>query len=136
MYVTYEYYSTKYGGTKVSQQDFPQYELKARTYLKNYVLPQRIKWGLKQEAIKDQILICLCIIVDNFKDFDLNSEQLNKLDIMHFAGVSSESVKDHSISLSNNESSTSVRLNNELDALNGKVIRQYLSLTGLLYRGL
>lgn len=109
-YVTYDYYSTTYGGSAVSSSEFTLFELKARTRIDALTFG-RLK---KLETIDDTVKNAVCAVIDLFKN-----------DITHPA-VSSESAGKVSYTYVKPKS-----LNEKIS----NALKEYLWDTGYLYRG-
>lgn len=62
MYADYEFYSTKYLGELVSEDDYPKYEMKARDEL-DYYTRMRIPF-LKDENKMERVKMCECKLID------------------------------------------------------------------------
>lgn len=133
MYVTYDFYSSSYGGTQVSSAEFEKYELKARYTLDSFTLKPKMTLRLLEGEHKDRIQLAMCELIDNTKEEETLKEHAKKTLKKSFSGIESETVKDHSVKLSKGNAVADVEryiLNKDLD-----VIAKYLTVTNLLYRG-
>ena len=61
MYADYEFYSTKYLGELVSEDDYPKYEMKARDEL-DYYTRMRIPF-VKDENKMERVKMCECKLI-------------------------------------------------------------------------
>ena len=127
MYVDFTYYSTAYGGTAILADSFNKYERKARVFIDDVTFDR-----LKNDAtlIDDTVKECLCEIMEcNYKLEQEEAETDGKL-------ISSETIDQHSITYAVSDTEK-----NEIDKSRinftkfYNIARQYLSNTGLLYRG-
>lgn len=136
MYVDYVYYTDTYGGKLVSQEEFEMYERKASMQLHEYALPQKISKALNQEAIKDRVKLAICELMDNLKEFYDRHDEIKELDTIGLEGITSESVKDHSVTYASDKRLASERLREAHKGIANEIVRDRLRMTGLLSRGL
>ena len=127
MYVDFEYYSSTYGGTAINADSFIKLERKARVFIDDVTFDR-----LKDNAtlIDDTVKECLCEIMEcNYKLEQEEAETGGKL-------ISSETIDQHSVTYAVSDTEK-----NEVDKSRinftkfYNIARQYLSNTGLLYRG-
>lgn len=127
MYVDFEYYSTTYGGTAINADSFIKLERKARVFIDDVTFDR-----LKNDntLIDDTVKECLCEIMEcNYKLDQEEAETGGKL-------ISSETIDQHSVTYAVSDIEK-----NEVDKSRinftkfYNIARQYLSNTGLLYRG-
>lgn len=120
----YQYYQNIYKG-KVDEVEFDRLLIQANLIVENYTLkPDR----LAELRDDDNVKLALCEIIDNLKEHD-------KVDLSKYlAGVSSESVKDHSKTFA--KDSPLERVERSKRYKNIEIMQRYLTSTGLLYRGL
>ena len=127
MYVDFEYYSSTYGGTAINADSFIKLERKARVFIDDITFDR-----LKNDTtlIDDTVKECLCEIMEcNYKLDQEESETGGKL-------ISSETIDQHSVTYAVSDIEK-----NEVDKSRinftkfYNIARQYLSNTGLLYRG-
>ena len=127
MYVDFTYYSTVYGGTAILADSFNKYERRSRVFIDDITFDR-----LKNDAtlITDTVKECLCEIMEcNYKLDQEEAETGGKL-------ISSETIDQHSVTYAVSDIEK-----NEVDKSRinftkfYNIARQYLSNTGLLYRG-
>ena len=126
-YVDFTYYSTSFGGTTIPEANFIKLERKARVFIDDITFDR-----LKNDAtlIDDTVKECLCEIMEcNYKLDQEEAETGGKL-------ISSETIDQHSVTYAVSDIEK-----NEVDKTRINftkfytIARQYLSNTGLLYRG-
>ena len=127
MYVDFIYYRDSFGGTTIPEANFIKLERKARVFIDDVTFDR-----LKNDAtlIDDTVKECLCEIMEcNYKLEQEEAETDGKL-------ISSETIDQHSITYAVSDTEK-----NEVDKSRinftkfYNIARQYLSNTGLLYRG-
>ena len=127
MYVDFIYYRDSFGGTTIPEANFIKLERKARVFIDDVTFDR-----LKNDAtlIDDTVKECLCEIMEcNYKLEQEEAETDGKL-------ISSETIDQHSITYAVSDTEK-----NEIDKSRinftkfYNIARQYLSNTGLLYRG-
>ena len=127
MYVDFIYYRDSFGGTTIPEANFIKLERKARVFIDDITFDR-----LKNDAtlIDDTVKECLCEIMEcNYKLEQEEAETDGKL-------ISSETIDQHSITYAVSDTEK-----NEIDKSRinftkfYNIARQYLSNTGLLYRG-
>lgn len=122
-YVDYTYYTTEYlqGMTAlIPSTDFGYYELQARTYIKDVTLNKS-----DDNSTLTEVKNCTCAIAEAlFKQAKSKSESGND------GNLASEKVGEYSVSY---KSKSVVMAENEAEKKD--IVRRYLGITGLLYRG-
>ena len=127
MYVDFIYYRDSFGGTTIPEANFIRLERRSRVFIDDITFDR-----LKNDAtlIDDTVKECLCEIMEcNYKLDQEEAETGGKL-------ISSETIDQHSVTyvvsdIEKNEVDKS-RINFTKFY---NIARQYLSNTGLLYRG-
>ena len=137
MFVDYNYYKDTYKGTEVDSASFPSYELKARTIIDNHCWKreedyQRVLNG----EYKDNLKLATCEVIDSIKIFETLLEKAKKGQSYQVSGLSSETVKDHSINIASVDKNIILELENDTIKQQIGIIRKYLIRTGLLSKGL
>ena len=123
MYVTYDYYLNYcFNNTLVKENEFPYYELKARSAIKEHTLNRSDNFD--QEELK----ACACELIDLFYKYD-NDE---KYTTGTAAGISSEKVGEYSVSY-NGPSAQDLKTIKSKEVRS--IINKYLGPYGLLFRG-
>jgi len=138
MYLTFEYYATTYGGTKVSEIDFPRYEAKAQDKM-DYMTLNRVIVAIEENEdwIVDKIRRAMCETIDLLKEFDVNMLLLKARKTQAIAtGIKTESIKSHSVTFVDIDEGTESRMIKESDLQIHMVCYKILMPTGLMYRGL
>ena len=127
MYVDFIYYRDSFGGTTIPEANFIKLERKARVFIDDVTFDR-----LKNDTalIDDTVKECLCEIIEcNYKLEQEEAETGGKL-------ISSETIDQHSVTYAVSDIEK-----NEVDKSRinftkfYNIARQYLSNTGLLYRG-
>ena len=127
MYVDFIYYRDSFGGTTIPEANFIKLERKARVFIDDITFDR-----LKNDntLIDDTVKECLCEIMEcNYKLDQEEAETGGKL-------ISSETIDQHSVTYAVSDTEK-----NEVDKSRinftkfYNIARQYLSNTGLLYRG-
>jgi len=119
MYATYAFYTDTYKGTTLTENNFDHYELRAEAYLKSLTL------GKSDKYTGNELKHCACAVADKLFHQD-NDDEYKR------SGISSEKVGEYSVSFVNNSSMENEE-HKKSELL--EIAKQYLSLTGLLYRG-
>ena len=127
-YVDYTYYKDSFGGTIIPEASFLGYERKARVFIDNITF-NRLKDD--NTLIDDTVKECLCEIMEcNYKLDQQEATTDEKL-------IASESVDGHAVTYAisdiekNEVDKTKI---NKIKYYN--IAKEYLSNTGLLYRGI
>lgn len=127
-YIDLDYYKTTFGGSLIPDTDFAKCERLARVSIDNFTF-NRLKND--NTLITDDVKECLCVMME--KAYSINQEEAATEGKI----ISSESVDGHSIgyAISDYEKNeidksriTKLKLYN--------IAKDYLAMTGLLYRGL
>lgn len=118
MYVTYDYYTTTYGGNTIPSSDFNNFEREARRKLDEFTF-NRIKKD--NTLIDDDVKECLCVMME--KQYSVENQLENN--------IASETVDRVTTTYVTN-ADMNTTLSNKLYS----VAKSYLWETGLLYRGL
>ena len=127
MYVDFIYYRDSFGGTTIPEANFIKLERKARVFIDDVTFDR-----LKNDTtlIDDTVKECLCEIMEcNYKLDQEEAETGGKL-------ISSETIDQYSVTYAVSDIEK-----NEVDKSRinftkfYNIARQYLSNTGLLYRG-
>lgn len=136
MYVDYEYYTNEYNGTLVSSELFESYELRARSIMNNHTrkIDKTIEL-LDNPLVSDNIKLCMCELIDNLFRTDELIKKSTQADMSFALGITSESVKDHSVSF-DSKSLKSNEIKAQSQNENYNLMNNYLGITGLLNRGL
>lgn len=124
MYVTFEYYTTTFGGSTIPSDSFNTYERKARVFIDNITFDR-----LKKDStlITDTVKECLCEIMECNYKLDATSEE--KI-------IASETVDTHSVSYAISDIEKNIVDRSQIGKVKFyNIAREYLSGTGLLYRG-
>lgn len=111
-YADYSFYFNDFGGRAIEEPDFARLALRASQFI-DYFTMNRAKNYTEDDAVKS----ACCAVAEAYL-------AVEKIDSK--VGISSESVGSYSVSYSNS--------NNTRDAI-ANAARQYLTHTGLLYRG-
>ena len=136
MYVDFDYYEGTYGGRLVTFSEFTKYELKARIVMNNYTLKEKLTIKLLEGSkYVDAIKLCMCEMIDNLFRTDELIKKSTQADNSFALGITSESVKDHSVSF-DSKSLKSNEIKAQSQNENYNLMNNYLGITGLLNRGL
>lgn len=116
-YADYQYYTDEYYGTKLTESEFVKYAKRASAEMDHVTFGRLEK--LSDGEITDAIKDCMCDVAEHLKYFETSSG----------AEVASESNDGYSVTY--RDISDVDQQKHEIDA----VIRTYLAVTGLMYRG-
>lgn len=125
----YTFYTDVYGGSLVSEEDFPHFLIKATTYI-NYLTFN--KSTTHKDKFETQINLAICEVVDLYYK---QSQQENTLESNSSKGIKSETVKSHKVDFETLEVSSRSDLEASYDNLRCGVVYKHLLPTGLLYKG-
>lgn len=111
-FITYEFYTNKYGGDLIPSNKFKRISIKATAYI-NAITFNRID----ENSISENIRLAVCEVAESIYSVEKNG------------GIkSSETVGKHSVSYKTEDINTNKELYN--------IAKLYLANTGLLYRGI
>ena len=118
-YITYDYYANEYchGEVKVTVTVFPKYLKKAQSIVDLYT-SNKLDANDIPTCVKD----CLCELIES----EFHYDEL----LANSGGISSEKIKNYSVTY---ESTQSVNTARESKA--NEIVNKWLSGTGLLFRG-
>lgn len=136
-YVDYEYYKDVYKGTLVTNEDdFDRLEAQAQMILDNYTLKRKkTEHMLEHSKFAKNIKYTVCEIIENLSRYEeLQANAIKSMTVIS-KGIKSESIKDHSVGF-NDKETLAIDLENAFNTTNTMIIKRYLQITGLLYRGL
>ena len=136
MYVDFDYYQEVFGGSLVTSAEFNKYELRARSIMNNHTrkIDKTIKL-LDNPLVSDNIKLCMCEMIDNLFRTDELIAKSTQADNAYALGITSESVKDHTVSF-DSKSLKSNEIKAQSQNENYNLMKNHLGITGLLYRGL
>lgn len=138
-YVDFDFYKDVYGGTLITDVDtFKPLLNKAERIYDNYTRKHEMTKRFLRENKKpaQAIRLCLCEMIDNVFKFNELIDIARGNDSISAEGVSSETVKSHSVSFEKSDTLKSTQLSNQMELVNRTIMNEYLSVYGLLYRGL
>lgn len=138
VYADYEYYTAAYLGTAIQRADFPRLSLRASSFLDYYT-----QGRAAQNANLDAVKMACCAVADQYHSIDLaRKAALNALQNSANAGEAGE-LQSQSVGIwsktyrSGGESAQQATTAAQAaQASLASVAAQYLSSTGLLYRGM
>lgn len=135
VYADYEYYTNTYMGTAIKEDEFPRLALRASSYL-DYYTQGRAEAHSDLDAVK----MCCCALSEQYQSIETAQALAQKsLAVAAESGMElqSETVSAWSRSYRSGGESAQNALKTAADgkSLLGEISRQYLSNTGLLYRG-
>lgn len=129
IYADYDYYANTYMGRDIAEEDFPRMAAQASRYI-DYITKNQAERHHELEAVK----LCCCSLSEQYKLIEnAKTATANSLS-GEYVELSSETVG----SWSQSYGSTSALAENIIknaDAELAAIARRYLSVTGLLYRG-
>lgn len=134
-YATYEYYSTKYSGAAIDEEDFPRLAQRASSYLDYYT---RGKAAAHSDL--DALKMACCALAEQYQQIEQACNLARGSLTAAASGggeVQSESVGSYSVTRrSGGDSALSAQCAAQAfsDALPA-IAAEYLAATGLLYRG-
>jgi len=118
IYATYEYYTTEYNGTALTEQEFPKYAKRASAEI-DHVTFGRLS-TLPDDQIPDAVRDAMCDVAEQFHQYATTAEG---------GSIASESNDGYSVSY--RDTGGTAAQQREIRA----TIRTYLAVTGLMYRG-
>lgn len=128
MYVTYEYYTTTYGGSTISSTDFNKYERKARVFIDNVTF-NRLQ--LNNALVIGSVQDAICEIMECNYKIDLKETETDG------NIISSETVDGHSVTYAIADTEKNTIDKKQLNKVKYyNIAKEYLGNTGLLYRGI
>lgn len=136
-YTTYEFYQNKYFGNAIADADFAKYELKARMKL-NYLTENRItEEDFADDNMGYLIQMSVCAIAEELQKIDKAADMTGTSETGEGKIIKSKSSGSESISYDTG-SDIHTRLVGNTGEINRTYLmcaKEYLSGTGLLYRG-
>lgn len=117
-YATYEYYTAAYGGTALTEQEFPKYAKRASAEIDHVTFGRLSK--LSDGEIPAAVRDAMCDVAEQLHHFDTTAEG---------GSITSESNDGYSVSY--RDTGGNAAQQREVRA----TIRTYLAVTGLMYRG-
>ena len=138
-YVDFNYYKDVFKGTVITDVDtFDRYNISAESIYDDFTRKQHLTDKLLRENGKGAraIKFSICEMIDNNHYFNDLVAKSQKTDANSVRGITSESVKDHSVSYASSDTLKSVQLINQSSLMNRTIMVKWLSVHGLLYRGL
>lgn len=137
IYADYDYYRNDYLGNDIAEEDFLRLSAKASRYI-DYITKGRAKEQADSMAVQD----CCCALADQYHTLDMAEEMAKKSLIAGIESTSGKTVKSETVgSWSQTYQSGSEGVKTAMDIkTDGEsslyaIAIQYLSITGLLYRG-
>lgn len=132
-YVDYEYYKDTYHGTRISQEDFPQFEVGAEAFV-NLVTFGRIR---RLDEVPDCVKLAICAAAESVHEYMASRRG------MESSSSSSSSTGGNTPVKSESNDGYSVTYITYADAVSDSAcqnsmllkVRMYLGGTGLMYRG-
>lgn len=135
-YADYEYYTTTYLGTAISEQDFPRLALRASTYLDYYTAGKAA-----QNATLDAVKMACCAVAEQYHAIDtaqaLAQKSLSEALSQEGGELQSQTVGSWSKTYRSGGESAAQAAASATSAKAGlaSAASMYLAGTGLLYRG-
>ena len=137
VYTSYEFYKNEYFGDDIADADFLKYELKARMKL-NYLTEKRITAEiLADETMNHLIQMSVCAIADELYKVDKTADMTGTTENGEGKIIKSKSSGSESISYDTGSDVYTKMVGNtgEINMACLMCAKEYLSGTGLLYRG-
>jgi hypothetical protein len=137
MYVNYEYYKNTYKGD-LTKEEFDKILPQSQLAYDNYIAKPHLTNELLEENKQGAYAIryTLCEMVDNINRYNELISKAQANDLSNALGITSESVKDHSISLKTGDTLKSNMIEEQLLLSNAKIMRKHLLIYNLLGRTL
>lgn len=135
IYADYEYYMMNYMGRLIQEDDFPRLALRASRYI-DHITVNKAQKNADMEAVK----MCCCALAELEQQIETAQELSQKslsAETVDGAEVQSESVGGWSRSYRAGGSSAqaAVEAAASMKSERMSIVREYLTQTGLLYRG-
>lgn len=137
-YVEYSFYTDEFGGTLVTEEQWKSLIIRAELAYDNYTRKYELTRRLLSEDGKGAmaIKITLCEMVENISKYDALIDEAQIADVANAKGISSESVKDHTITFDKTNVNSTSKLEVQSNTMNTVIMNRYLGQFGLLYRGI
>lgn len=131
-YIDYNYYHSTYGGTLIPQEDFQKIATIASSKVRHLILNRDIS------EYESDVKNATCAVADIVFNQEKYKEKLNSVSLGSSKIISSEKVGDYSRNLVAPSLSElkSMASNEYTDGLIYNTLTEFLSHTGLLYRGM
>ena len=136
-YADYEYYTTTYLGTAISEADFPRMALRASSFLDYYT-----QGRAAQNADLDALKMACCAVAEQYQYIDIAQALAQKsltssLESSESGELQSQTVGSWSKTYRSGGDSAQQALSSmqAAKASLASIVQQYLDGTGLLYRG-
>ena len=128
MYVDFTYYRDSFGGATIPETSFNKYLRKATTFVDNVTFNRLTGESV---IITDNIKNCLCEMME--LNFSLDTKEIETEGNI----ISSETVDGHSVTYAIGDIEKNEVDKNQLNKVKYyNIVREYLSNTDLLYRGI
>ena len=137
-YADHEYYTSVFGGSAVSSEDFPRLAARASAYIDYYTLGRAA-----QEPELDGVKAACCALAEQYQTIEIceraakQSASKAEKDACGEGGIKSETVGSYSVTRQTGAeaAASAAKLAAEAKQTLSDTARMYLIGTGLLYRG-
>lgn len=136
--VTFVFYVDTYKGIVDDEALFDKLNIQAEMAYDNYTRKHRLTEHYLKQDEKGAMAIrfSICEIIDNINYFNGLLESAKQTDLTSAKGIASNSVPSHSVTFTNDKTLKSIQINKDLLISNASIFNKYLSVYGLVYRGL
>lgn len=129
VYADYSYYTDSFFGRAISEADFPRLALRASQYI-DYITQGKAEAKADLEAVK----MCCCELAEQYQAVEASKQAQIESMSDEYVELQSETVGSWSRSFGNT-ADMAAKISADAKASLYEIARQYLSRTGLLYRG-
>lgn len=129
VYADYDFYANEYFGRAISEDDFPRLALRGSQYI-DYITQGRAEAKADFEAVK----MCCCELAEQYQAIDAAKQAQVEILSGEYVELQSETIGTWSRSYGNTTDMVT-KISADAKASLYEITRQYLSRTGLLYRG-
>ena len=132
MIVDFDYYKDVYLGNAIKEEDFNQFSRKAERFIAYATVNKAI---LTSGEVLNSVKDCICELAECYASFDkIEKQSLGEGEKV----ISSEGVGTYSVSYDTSAQRTNTEIATDVTQRDKKlynIVKQYLTHTGLLYRG-
>lgn len=129
VYADYDFYTNEYFGRAISEADFPRLALRGSQYI-DYITQGRAEAKADLEGVK----MCCCELAEQYQAIEAAKQAQVESLSDEYVELQSETVQSWSRSYGNT-ADMAAKISSDAKASLYGIAQQYLSKTGLLYRG-
>lgn len=129
-YADYDFYKNEYFGMAITEDDFPRLALRGSQYI-DYITQGRAEARANLEAVK----MCCCELAEQYQAIETAKQASVESLSEDYVEIQSETVAAWSRSYGNT-ADMAAKISADAKSTLYEISRQYLTNTGLLYRGM